>query len=251
MTISLEELQRLMNSMEDENLEFKEARQSYEFDKLLKYCAALANQGGGKVIFGVTDRRPRRIIGTKAFTQPERTRVGLIEKLRLRVDLAVLYPREGRVLVFTVPPRPVGVPIQADGIYWTRVGDSLVPMEEEQLRKIFNEIGHDFSSDFCQRATLDDLDTDAVEEFRKRWINKSGNTALERLDWKQLLHDAEAVIDGNITYAALVLFGTHQALGRHLAQAEVVFEYRSSEASGPAQQRKEYRKSFFSFSGIL
>ena len=236
-----------MNAMEGENLEFKEARQSYQFDKLLKYCAAVANEGGGKLILGVSDQRPRRIIGTRAFTHPERTRAGLIEKLRLRVDVDVLRPSEERVLVFTVPPRPVGVPIQADGIYWTRRGDSLVPMAEEQLRDIFNEIGHDFSADFCQGATLDDLNLEAVEDFRKRWIEKSGNTSLERLDWKQLLHDAEAVVDGNITYAALVLFGTRHALGRHLAQAEVVFEYRSSEVSGPAQQRKEYREAFFSF----
>ena len=247
MTISLEELQRLMNIMEDENLEFKEARNRYHFDKLLNYCAALANEGGGRVVLGITDRRPRQVIGTKAFSQPERTRLGLIEKLHLRVDVDEVYHSEGRVLVFTVPPRPLGVPIQADGIYWTRRGDSLVPMAEEQLREIFNEIGHDFSADFCQGVTLDDLDLEAVENFQKRWIEKSGNTSLERLDWKQLLHDAEAVADGNVTYAALVLFGTRQTLGRHLAQAEVVFEYRSSEASGPAQQRKEYRESFFSF----
>ena len=235
MTTSLEEIQGLMNAMEGENLEFKEARQSYQFDKLLKYCAALANEGGGKLILGVSDQRPRRIIGTRAFTQPERTRAGLIEKLRLRVDVDVLRPSEERVLVFTVPPRPVGVPIQADGIYWIRRGDSLVPMKEGQLREIFNEVGHDFSADSCQGATLDDLDLKAVEDFRKRWIEKSGNTALGRLNWKQLLHDAEAVVDGNVTYAALILFGTRQALGRHLAQAEVVFEYRSSDASGPAQ----------------
>ncbi len=247
MTISLEELHRLMNAMEGENLEFKEARQSYQFDKLLKYCAALANEGGGKIILGVSDQRPRRIIGTRAFTQPERTRGGLIEKLRLRVDLDVLRPSERRVLVFTIPPRPVGVPIQTDGIYWTRRGDSLVPMTEEQLREIFNEIGHDFSADFCQKATLDDLDPVAIEDFRKRWIEKSANKALGRLDRKQLLHDSEAVVDGNVTYAALVLFATRQALGQHLAQAEVVFEYRSTEASGPAQQRKEYREAFFSF----
>ena len=247
MTISLEELQRLMNAVEGENLEFKEAKQSFQFDKLLKYCTALANEGGGRVILGVSDQRPRQIVGTRAFSQPERTRAGLIEKLRLRVDVDVLSPLEGRVLVFTIPPRPVGVPIKADGIYWTRQGDSLVPMTEDQLREIFNEIGYDFSSEFCQRATFDDLDPDAIEDFRKRWIDKSGNTALERLDRQQLLYDAEAVIDGNVTYAALVLFGTRKALGRHLAQAEVVFEYRSTEASGPAQQRKEYREAFFSF----
>ena len=170
-----------------------------------------------------------------------------MEKLRLKVDVDEIHCSEGRLLVFTVPPRPVGVPIQADGIYWTRRGDSLVPMTEDQLRDIFDEIGHDFSADPCPEATLDDLNPAAVTNFQDRWIRKSGNSALALLDWKQILQDAEAVTDKNITYAALILFGTHKALGRHLAQAEVVFEYRSSEVPGPAQQRKEYRQGFFSF----
>jgi len=169
------------------------------------------------------------------------------EKLRLRVDVDEIRHPEGRVLVFTVPQRPVGVPIQVDGAYWMRRGDSLVPMTEEQLRDIFNEIGHDFSADFCPGAFWDDLDPSAIEDFRKRWIAKSGNAALARLTPEQLLQDAEAVMEGRITYAALILFGTYRALGRHLAQSEVVFEYRSTDASGPAQQRKEYRQAFFSF----
>ena len=128
-----------------------------------------------------------------------------------------------------------------------RRDDSLVPMTEEQLRDIFNEIGHDFSADFCPGAFWDDLDPSAIEDFRKRWIAKSGNASLTRLTPEQLLQDAEAIMEGRITYAALILFGTHRALGRHLAQSEVVFEYRSTDASGPAQQRKEYRQAFFSF----
>lgn len=48
-------------------------------------------------------------------------------------------------------------------------------------------------------------------------------------------------------YAALILFGTRKALGKYLAQAEVIFEYRSSDATGPAQQRIEYRQGFFTF----
>ena len=247
MTISLEELRELMDAMEGENLEFKEARHSYQFDKLLKYCAAIANEGGGRVILGITDKRPRQVTGTQAFSQQERTRSGLGEKLRLRVDVDEIRHPEGRVLVFTVPQRPVGVPIQVDGAYWMRRGDSLVPMTEEQLRDIFNEIGHDFSADFCPGAFWDDLDPSAIEDFRKRWIAKSGNASLTRLTPEQLLQDAEAIMEGRITYAALILFGTHRALGRHLAQSEVVFEYRSTDASGPAQQRKEYRQAFFSF----
>jgi ATP-dependent DNA helicase RecG len=39
--------------------------------------------------------------------------------------------------------------------------------------------------------------------------------------------------------------GTRAALGRHLAQSEVVYEYRSNEASIPYQQREEHRQGFF------
>lgn len=247
MHTSLEQIHRFMTSLEGERLEFKEAKKNYPFEKLLKYCAAIANEGGGRIILGVSDQRPRQIVGTLAFEQPERTRAGLMEKLKLKVDVEEIHTAEGRVLVFTIPPRPIGVPIQADGIYWARLGDSLVAMTEDQLRDVFAEIGHDFSADVCRTATFDDLDPTAVEDFRKRWIEKSGNKALKDLDWKQILQDTEAVFEQDITYAALVLFGTRRALGRYLAQAEVVFEYRSSEAPGPAQQRKEYRQGFFSF----
>ena len=52
---------------------------------------------------------------------------------------------------------------------------------------------------------------------------------------------------GQLTNAALILFGTQAALGRFIPQAEITFEYRSSDASGPAQARKDYRVGFFSY----
>ncbi len=60
-----------------------------------------------------------------------------------------------------------------------------------------------------------------------------------------MLEDAELLVDGGVTYAALILLGTRKAQGIHLAQAEAIFEYRSKETSLPFQQRKEYRKGFF------
>jgi ATP-dependent DNA helicase RecG len=36
-------------------------------------------------------------------------------------------------------------------------------------------------------------------------------------------------------------------MGRYLAHAEVIFEYRSSEAAGPANQRNEYRQGFLAY----
>ena len=152
----------------------------------------------------------------------------------------------GRVLVFEIPSRPVGTPVQDKGIYWTRDGDSSVPMTPEQLRDVFSEGGRDFSAEICTEARLTDLDLGAVQDFRRRWISKSGKSGLSAISVEQLLTDAEVLVDGRVTYAALVLFGIHSALGRYLPQTEITFEYRSSDASGPAQARKEYRVGFFS-----
>lgn len=247
MSISLEQLQTWMDSTEGEHLEFKEAKNRFDFASLTKYCVALANEGGGHIILGVTDVRPRRVVGSYAFTNLERTKRGLTDRLRLRIEInEVLHP-DGRVLVFHVPSRPVGMPAQFEGTYWMRRNDSLVPMTADRLRAIFAESGHDFSADVCPDVTLADLDPAAIEEFRRHWIAKSGNQTLATLSQEQLLSDAEALVDGNPTFAALILFGTSKTLGRHLAQAEITFEYRSSDASGPAQDRKEYRRGFFAY----
>ncbi|MCK5850234.1 MAG: putative DNA binding domain-containing protein [Kiritimatiellae bacterium] len=245
--ISIDQLKERMLSKEGENLEFKAARNNYPFEKLVKYCAALANENGGEIIFGVTDNRPRSVVNSQAFEQPERTRAGLIQKLHLNIDFSTGHHPNGRVLIFQVPTHPVGSPVKYNGVYWKRQGDSLVAMSEDELRAVFAEAGHDFSADICSSATFDDLDSVAIENFRKRWIKKSGNQALATLTQEQLLNEAEAIVDGKLTYASLILFATHKALGKQLSQAEVVFEYRTSAASGSPQQRKEFRQGFFAF----
>ncbi|MCK5681450.1 ATP-binding protein [bacterium] len=44
-----------MTFKEGEHLEFEKAGKSFHFETLFKYCAALANEGGGKIVLGVTD----------------------------------------------------------------------------------------------------------------------------------------------------------------------------------------------------
>lgn len=244
MITTLEQLQALMDSKEDEHLEFKEAKNNYDFGTLIKYCAALANENGGKIILGVTDKRPRKVVDCKEFTDLERTKAGLIEKLHIRIDAEAISHPDGRVLIFHVPSRPIGMPIQYKGAYWMRAGEELVPMTPDMLKRIFDEAGPDFSAEICSKAIFSDLDLATIEAFRAMWLRKTGNKALETVSPEQLLNDAELIIDGAITYAALILFGNRKALGKYLAQAEVVFEYRSTEASGPAQQREEFRQGF-------
>lgn len=75
------ELKQLLEAVEGENVEFKEAKDSFSSNRLAQYACAVANCGGGKIVFGVTDKRPRKIVGTKAFPQPERIRALLMDKL--------------------------------------------------------------------------------------------------------------------------------------------------------------------------
>lgn len=245
MTVSLEQLQKWIDDDESEHLEFKAAATEYSKDKLLKYCIALANEGGGHLILGVSDRKPRQVQGTAAFPDLAQIKKYILEQLRFRVEVNEVSHPDGRVLVFTIPPRPIGTPLLYDKIYWMRAGESLVAMSQDHLRRIFNEDVPDFSAHICSGATLADLDAAAIAELRERWIRKSGREDLRNLSDEQLLTDAELLTERGLTYAALILLGTRQSLGRFLAHSEIVFEYRSNEAAGAAQQRVEYRQGYF------
>lgn len=240
----LEDLRVWMDSVEAERLEFKEAKSNFDFEKLVRYCIALANEGGGVLVLGVTDKRPRKVVGTRAFEDLERTKGQLVDRLHLRVDADAIEHPDGRVVAFRIPGRPLGVPLHYDGAYLMRAGESLVAMTADRLRRIFDEALPDYSAEPAATADLADLDIGAIEKFRGLWRRKSGNAQLEKAPVQQLLTDAELLVDGRITVAALVLLGTRAGLGKHLAQSETIIEYRSGDASIAPQQRAEFREGF-------
>ena len=244
MTISLSELRTWMDARENEHLEFKAATTTFHIENVLKYCVALANEGGGKLILGISDKQPRRVVGTRAFRNLEETKASLIEQLRFRVHVEEVQHPDGRVLIFQVPGRPIGVPQQYKGAYWMRGGEALVPMTPDQLQRIFAEASPDFSAEICTQARLEDLDPTAVNALRQLWHRKSPDQDISTRPVEQLLTDAELLVDGEVTNAALILLGTRKALGKYLGQAELVFEYRSNEVPGPAAERHEFRLGF-------
>lgn len=101
----LETVQELLEAKEGEHVQFKEAKKQFDSREAAKCCCALANNGGGKLVFGITDKRPRSVVGSAAFDQPERTRMGLIEKLKVNVDFQLFNYEGKRVLVFDVKSR--------------------------------------------------------------------------------------------------------------------------------------------------
>jgi len=231
-----------LKAPEGARLEFKAAKTNFHFEELIKYCVALANEGGGKMILGVSDARPRQVVGTAAFAEPGRTEAGLFESLHRRIPIEEYLHEGKRVLIVHVPSRPRGEAVSYRGAFLMRRGDSLVGMTSDRIRAIHAEIETDFSSEIYPKSALTDLEPTAVDEFRARWAKRSANERLLTLPSEQVLADAELLVEGKITFAALILLGTRVALSRHLAPSEVIFEYRSSEASGPAQERHEFRE---------
>lgn len=91
--IGYHDIEELLNAPEGEHFEFKEAKTRFDSNEAARYCCALSNWGGGKLILGITDKRPRQVVGSQAFAQPERTRQGLMDKLRVRVDFDIARGR--------------------------------------------------------------------------------------------------------------------------------------------------------------
>jgi hypothetical protein len=80
-------------------------------------------------------------VGTNAFPNVVKTTEDLFVNLRFRVDVEPVSHPDGRVLVFHIPPRPIGQPYHLGGNYYMRSGASVVAMTPEQLKKIFDEKG--------------------------------------------------------------------------------------------------------------
>ena len=169
MSDRLDQLQKWMNDPEDEHLEFKEAKSNFHFEKLVKYCVALANEGGGTMILGVTDKRPRSVVGTEVFDVLPHTKSSIFNRLHFRIEAEEIAHPNGRVVVFHIPPHPLGMPIQYEGAYWMRNGEELAPMSTDRIKHIIDEAVPDYSAEICTGASLSDLDPKAIERFRTLW----------------------------------------------------------------------------------
>lgn len=183
---------------EHQALEFKEAKSSFNLEKLNQYCVAIANEGGGHLVLGVSDKAPRPVVGSQAFPDTVDTADKLFRARGFRVDVEAVDHPDGRVVVFTIPSRPKGSAFHLDGAYLMRSGETLAPMSEDRLRAIFAEGQPDWVEEPAltgvdAQRVIDLLDTQTFFELLKQPYPTTQAAVIERLAAERLI---DAVGDG-------------------------------------------------------
>ncbi|MBP7826173.1 MAG: putative DNA binding domain-containing protein [Verrucomicrobia bacterium] len=177
---------------EDQRLEFKEAKTQFDFRTLCKYCVALANEGGGRLLFGIADQPPRPVVGTSAVNDPVGMAEKLFQTLGFRVDVEAVNHPDGRVVIFHIPSRPRGTAYHLEGTYFMRAGEELVPMSEDQLRRIFAEGEPDWLEEYSRTGldaaqVVELLDTQGFFDLLKLPYPVDQSGVLDRLQQERLV----------------------------------------------------------------
>lgn len=207
---------------EAEWVEFKEAKNNFDFDDLGRYFSALSNeanlknQGAGWLVFGVTDKPPRQIVGSNF--RPHRASLDSLKKeitqhTNNRVSFDEIHEvttPQGRVVMFQIPPALRGVPTSWKGHFWGREGENLGPLSLSEIEQIRKQIAHeDWSAQICDGVTLNDLDPAAILFARQQFKKKHPALGSEVDEWDDstFLNKAKVCLDGRITRTAILLVG--------------------------------------------
>jgi ATP-dependent DNA helicase RecG len=181
--------------------------------------ANLKRQHAGWLVFGVTDRPPRQIVGSNYRHQ----KPGL-EKFEREIskntnhqttfhDIHELIVDSRRVVLFQIPPAPRGVPTTWLGVAYGRILDSLGPLSLQKIEAIRRQAMEDWSAAICEGATISDLDPEAITLARRNFAKKNPMIAGEAGRWDDgtFLNKAKVCISGGITQTAIILLGKKEA----------------------------------------
>ena len=223
-------LDGLIATWENEVVEFKQAGNDYDSDKIGEYFSALSNEANLRgvdrawLVFGVHNKS-RAVVGTDYRLDLERlqSQKGQIAQstepsITFR-EIHVLKHPAGRVILFEIPPAPRGIPIAWKGHYYARAGESRAPLGLDKLDEIRQQtLQADWSAQIIADASLADLDDTALSKARESFAKKYANRfdATEVMNWPlaTFLDRAHVIQNGAITRAALLLLGKPESAWR-------------------------------------
>jgi ATP-dependent DNA helicase RecG len=209
---------------ETEWLEFKAGR--CDPQALGEYLSALANAAclngktNGYLAFGIQDKT-HNVIGTAFNPDVEKGKgnqdllLWLSLGLRPNVGFEV-YPfiyRELPVVLFDINAA-FDRPVEFYGVAYIRVGSNKtqLSLHPDKERRIWQR-RMDWSAQICERASLDDLDPEALLKARQEYVTKYPGKKPDVTAWDDLtfLNKARLTIQGGITNTAILLLGRAEA----------------------------------------
>ena len=219
-----EELNRILDELlsepENECVEFKKAENNFDIDNLGKYFSALGNEATLRnrqyswIIFGVDDKT-RNLIDTKYCSDNNFNKVKkqISDNTTDNIGFIEIYEfkkNDKRVIMFQVPAAS-GTPINWKGYPYGRSGESLVSLAPNKIEQIKATANYDWSRQIIEKATVSNLDPDAIklarEQFKVKYKGKSIADEIDNLNDVDFLNKAKLTLDNKITMACMLLLG--------------------------------------------
>jgi ATP-dependent DNA helicase RecG len=116
--------------------------------------------------------------------------------------------------LFQIPAAPKGIPVAWEGHYYGRDGESLAPLNLEELERIRNQSkGEDWSKEICEQADITDLFEPAILYARELYTAKHPDHIDEITEWDTItfLNKTKLCIKGKITRTAILLLGKSES----------------------------------------
>ncbi len=219
-------LYQMMAQHESEVVEFKEAKNTFDFNSIGEYFSALSNEANlhgkpeGWLIFGITNQMA--ICGTN-FRTAKNSLQGLKREVRNKtnqsltfVEIYELQVDSRRVLMFQIPPAIPGIPTTWNDRAYARAYESICPLPLNKMDIIRHQSGFDWSKELVNGASFLDLDPEAIQKARELFIRHEVQRGrpedlLVRLSDVELLNKAGILLNGEITRTALILLGNADA----------------------------------------
>ena len=218
-------LQELINlPHEIECVEFKKAKNNYDFDDIGRYFSAISNEANlkgvsyGWLIFGITDKE-KQIVGTNYRQNKEgleKLKKEIADQTNHRITFREIYELhlpEGRVLMFQIPAAPPGIPATWRSRCYGREGESIDTLSVQEFEEIRCQTKEDWSAGICEKAAINDLDPEAIHKARLEYKNRYPDISskIESWDKPTFLNKAKLTIQNRITRTAIILLGKDES----------------------------------------
>jgi ATP-dependent DNA helicase RecG len=215
----IEQLQYLLGlAEENEIVEFKEAKNQFDKDKLGQYFSALSNEANLKkksqawLVLGV--KNDKTIVGTTiSEKQLNEYKLEIANHTSPKLsftDVHRLIYQDKVVLLMEIPSAPQGMPVSWKGFWYGRDGESLGSLNMVEMDAIRNQVKSlDWSAQIIPDASIQDLSEVAIKKAREQFTIKNPNLSNEISEWDDLtfLNKAKITIQNKITNTTILLLG--------------------------------------------